>query len=244
MIKVILPLLTAIGILGGCAQVRVELGSVQNGRDLFPSVSPEQASSGDFSGLTQGEALVFAEGSDSLSLSSPEPVVLSFYRVEEPERREDGTVEETERFVLSSLKFIKGQGGNWVKADSLEIKDGLPNNRSVQFKLIAFNSGSKTFNGNLKILDRLDGELAFSTMTKQSKIKDNRGDKAILSVIPYAGIIALAIDDFSEIPANYKFSNRSSKGLMRLDFEGVSLAPGEGLSVEFSASLDLSRFTQ
>lgn len=226
-----------------CAQVQIELGSVQNGRDLFPKVDAKSAFEGNREGLTQGEAIIIAKSDAGIYTStSPESAELSFFTLEDPESRKENELEEVERYEIVSLKFLKDQAGNWTRSDSIKIESSTPSSLTIPFQIIAFNNGDAPFNGDLSVLDRLGGDLKFSGLIDHHKVRDARTEKAVIGSLPYVGILALAIDDFTEIEGKFSFNDQSSNTLMDVRFNDVSLEPGEGILVEFNSIVDVSRF--
>ena len=242
LIRVIFIVLGTLSV-SACAQVQIDLGSVQNGRDRFPIADPEAAFGGNLDELTQGEALIVAKSSDGVySSTSPETAEISFYTLRDPAKSKTEDSEELDFYNINSIKFLKDKNGNWSRSDTLEINENTPSSMIVPFQVIAFNNGTDDFVGNLAIFDRLGGDLKFSRLIKHSKIKDSRTQKAVLGSLPYIGLLALAIDDFTEIESGYSFEDRSSGSLLELRINEARLAPGEGVLVEFESNLDISRF--
>ena len=208
------------------------LGDIANGDDFSPYVTVGEVKSGNLTSLGPSEAVVAGIG----NVEQVTPTNRVHLKIVEMAELKDIKVEE--KPFLTAIKRVSNRQGQWVVSDMIYPKDwdGGPINR--QFMITVLNSGKSPYIGDVMIYDRLTHDITFTGITKRAQITDMRELKAGLSGVPFVGLAVLAMDDFSVKNSNPEFdSSVKSDGTLSFKFKNVTLAPNDGVTVEFSVSV-------
>jgi hypothetical protein len=224
--------------LAGCASVDIERAVYVNGLDPRPRMDTEAALRGQIGALSPSDAVVVARG-NARQVVAPQPVTLRLVErlMANGGAGAGGEGNETSANQprIVALKYILGENGRWGQSRTVLLNENPSGQFEARFRLFVINVGRGDFDGEIDVRDRLPQGLTPSSGMTVRRIVDNRDARAALSMIPYIGLIALAVDDFSledPIPAPVALSG---DGTISLRLPATHLAPGEGIMLEFAA---------
>lgn len=241
-------LFLAAALLSGCETAQmVEVATIQNGPDLHPRVTLQEARATVLDSLLPSESIVLARGSDE-ALATPNNVAISIRRPLTTEEREaaararsgrggaGGEGEAAPHFALSAEKYLLDRERRWHTRTSIDL-GSQQIEELLEFRLVAVNRGNQAFSGDLVIYDHLPSTLEFEDIVSARKARDQRSERQALSMIPFLGIAAAAMDDYGSAEGDFQFSHESHNGLLTARFGSIELRPREGILLHFRAHL-------
>ncbi len=252
--------------LTGCASQTLQIGSYHNTGDQAPMVYSGQLLAEDFKNLTDGETVAIATGSDK-AMARPNLTEINVYRTITsasasgsgsdtdlkrcdrdgdgildlfcPAKKQRSDADGSTYFDLTAIKFVRDQEGNWLQTISIDRDKASGNSYAGQYRIILINTGTKDYSGPLTVYDKLEPAMTYAGLRSVSKIVDRRNLKATLSVIPYVGFAALAMDDFSTTSGHLAVTDKLVNGIVKFESQSVILIPGEGIQLDFGVNLTL-----
>lgn len=251
--------------LGGCASQTAQIGSYHNHGDQAPMAYSSQLLTDDFKNLTDGETIALAIGSDKTiarpnlteinvykkikSASTSSSIDLDLKRCDPdgdgildlfcPAKKQRSDADGSTYFDLTAIKFVRDPDGNWLQTASIDRDTVSGSAYAGQYRVILLNTGTKDYSGSLVVYDKLEPAMAYSGLRSVSKVVDRRNLKATLSVIPYVGFAALAMDDFSTASGHVAVTDKLTSGIVKFESQSVTLSPGEGVQIDFGINLTL-----
>lgn len=225
--------------LAGCTQYEViERAVYLNGADPRPRIDAAAALNGSVGSLSPSDAVVVARGT-TRQLLSPQPVTMRITQSVPVSRpASEGDVDDgTPRPRLVVLKFIRDEAGNWAQQRVHQLTDRTPDRLVAEFRLLMVNVGNASWTGDVELLDRLPQGMTALSQMSVSRVTDNRPARAALSMIPYIGLIALSINDFSALETLPITPQISSDGTISARMSQLSLPAGQGVVLDFSTEV-------
>jgi hypothetical protein len=154
--------------------------------------------------------------------------------------------EPDKRFVLAAVKEVSVRADLWQQQGYHELSEAqiLQGRVPVVFRVIAYNSGNRDFEGAMGFNDRLAVNVEFDKVLSTRKVADASMAKALMSFVPIVGIFAADIDRFQPV-ANTVVQAQTSfdraTGVLRHQIAPIRLSPGEGVEIRFAANVLLPR---
>lgn len=252
--------------LTGCAGQTAQIASYHNQGDQAPMAYSGQLLAEDFKNLTDGETIALATGSDKV-IARPNLTEINVYKKIKsasasasgidldvkrcdpdgdgildlfcPAKKQRSDAEGSHYFDLTAIKFVRDPDGNWLQTASIDRDTVRGSVYAGQYRIILLNTGTKDYSGPLIVYDKLEPAMAYAGLRSVSKVVDRRDLKATLSVIPYVGFAALAMDDFSTTSGHITVTDKLTNGIVKFESPSVTLSPGEGVQIDFGVNLTL-----
>lgn len=154
--------------------------------------------------------------------------------------------EPEKRFMLAAVKEVALQGDLWQQQGQHELSESqiLRGRVPVVFRVIAYNSGNRDFEGAMGFNDRLAVNVEFDKVLSTRKVADASMAKALMSFVPILGIFAADMDRFQPVADTVVQAQTSfdrDTGVLRHQIASTRLSPGEGVEIRFAADLLLPR---
>ena len=150
------------------------------------------------------------------------------------------------RFVLAAVKEVALQADQWQQQGYYELSETqiLQGRVPVVFRVIAYNSGNRDFEGAMGFNDRLATNVEFDKVLSTRKVADASMAKALMSVVPILGIFTADMDRFQPVAGASVQAQTSfdcGTGVLRHQIAPTRLSPGEGVEIRFAANVLLPR---
>lgn len=252
--------------LGGCASQTAQIGSYHNHGDQTPMAYSGQLLAEDFNNLTDGETIALATGSDK-AIARPNLTEINVYKKIKntsttassidldlkrcdpdgdgildlfcPAKKLRSDADGSKYFDLTAIKFVRDPNGQWLQTASIDRDTVSGSLYAGQYRIILLNTGTKDYSGPLIVYDKLEPAMTYAGLRSVSKVVDRRNLKATLSVIPYVGFAALAMDDFSTTSGHVAVTDKLTNGIVKFESPSAALSPDEGVQIDFGVNLTL-----
>jgi hypothetical protein len=245
-------LVLALG-LAGCATQTRTIGQAENKGDVPPFATSGQLLTSDLTNLGAGEAIAIAQG-DVSAIGRPNRVEVTVTETVESLERRYGDAErvldldgdgipdlprgdarpEGSFFDLAALKFVKS-GNQWSQlGTTIRRQDVTGDEATVTFRIILLNAGNRAFRGDITVLDHLDPALRFGEVTGSARVVDQHDVRSTLALVPFIGLISLAMSDFADQPGSLKLAASEADGVVTFIARDVALEPDEGIRIDFT----------
>lgn len=147
---------------------------------------------------------------------------------------------------------------HWQDSATIDIAEEKIRNVPVHLKMLTVNRGNKIFTGDLLVHSRLPSQLTPGKIDEVSKVRDNTATKEFTgdlgstissagglgSMIPLYGLPLLLMsemmDNYQVVQSNARFeSEYTPDGNIKIVAEDITLGPGEGINVEYTANYEI-----
>ena len=150
------------------------------------------------------------------------------------------------RFALAAVKEVALQAERWQQQGHHELSEAqiLKGRVPVVFRVFAYNSGNRDFEGPLGFNDRLAPNVEFDKVVSTRKVADASMAKALMSFVPILGIFAADMDRFQPVVDTVVQAQTSfdiATSVLRHQIASTKLSPGEGVEIRFAANVLLPR---
>jgi hypothetical protein len=250
-------------IVGGCTST-VQIGSYQNQGDHAPLIYSSQLINKDFKNLSDGEAIAIAIGNEK-AIARPNLTEMHIYKNVRntsnsdfsldlkicdpdgdgildlfcPAKKKIADDNGSEYFDLTAIKFVQDKSGDWQYKAFIDRDSVYGNVYSGKYRIILLNSGTKTYTGPLVAYDRLEPAMTYSGIRSVKKVVDHRDLRSNLALVPYIGLVTLAMDDFSTTSDSMQMVDKVIDGIVKFESQSLTLSPGEGIQIDFGVNLVL-----
>lgn len=133
----------------------------------------------------------------------------------------------------------------WSTNSSIDIAEQKDSSVPLYLKMLTINRGNKTFDGDLTIYAQVPYQIKPVRVDRANKVKDNTANKALVAAIPYIQVFALAMDNFVNVISDVAIdTDIRPDGLIKLTAKNITLEPGEGINLEYTATYDIAGITR
>ncbi len=137
---------------------------------------------------------------------------------------------------------------HWQDSTTVDVAEEKIRNIPIHLKMLTVNRGNKTFTGDVLVHSRLPSQVTPVKIDEVSKVRDNTAAKEFTSGMalgmPLYGLPLLLIsemmDNYQVVQSNAKFeSEYTPDGNIKIIAEDITLGPGEGINVEYTANYEI-----
>lgn len=135
-------------------------------------------------------------------------------------------------YSIAHKETLNGQWTSSVKIDRAKPSAGT---MPINLRLFSINRGNKSFEGDVEFIIDLPPQVEFQGVDLVQNIRDQRGTKQVLSMLPIIQYVTLAMSDYPTSQLTEQVETQmSDDGLLRIVVKNKTLDENEGVSIDYS----------